>query len=279
MADTRGIRAGRAFVELGVSDKLSAGLRRAQKRLEAFGPGMPKAKKRSGSNAAVARNRDLARNRVLDRLSITHRRAGRFLASVSGHTAVDHHLHVAAGIDRVLRKHECIERAIRVESHRTADQHRAVVVVSKPGVHGKRLHKPLRVEGERPHRKIGRQRGQFVFVGIGLEPNRRRRRDGDCPRCSVARESRRKVIAGRLRPHRHGGKNSSRNNCCDTECCHDPVPLIHTWFSLNGLETHSNARPAAWQSVRTNTERCFVASFSVEVLDDLWTRNAIRKGA
>jgi len=37
MADTRGIRAGRAFVELGVSDKLTAGLRRAQKRLEAFG--------------------------------------------------------------------------------------------------------------------------------------------------------------------------------------------------------------------------------------------------
>ncbi|MBM4369837.1 MAG: hypothetical protein FJ102_26745, partial [Deltaproteobacteria bacterium] len=40
MADTRGIRAGRAFVELGVSDKLSAGLRRAQKRLEAFGQGL-----------------------------------------------------------------------------------------------------------------------------------------------------------------------------------------------------------------------------------------------
>ncbi len=40
MADTRGIRAGRAFVELGVSDKLSAGLRRAQKRLEAFGAGL-----------------------------------------------------------------------------------------------------------------------------------------------------------------------------------------------------------------------------------------------
>lgn len=37
MANTRGIRAGRAFVELGVSDKLSAGLRRAQKRLQAFG--------------------------------------------------------------------------------------------------------------------------------------------------------------------------------------------------------------------------------------------------
>ncbi len=40
MADTRGIRAGRAFVELGVSDKLSAGLRRAQKRLQAFGAGL-----------------------------------------------------------------------------------------------------------------------------------------------------------------------------------------------------------------------------------------------
>ena len=37
MADTRGIRAGRAFVELGVSDKLTAGLRRAQKQVEAFG--------------------------------------------------------------------------------------------------------------------------------------------------------------------------------------------------------------------------------------------------
>lgn len=40
MADTRGIRAGRAFVELGVSDKLTAGLRRAQKQLEAFGAGL-----------------------------------------------------------------------------------------------------------------------------------------------------------------------------------------------------------------------------------------------
>jgi len=37
MADTRGIRAGRAFVELGVSDKLTRGLRRAQARLRAFG--------------------------------------------------------------------------------------------------------------------------------------------------------------------------------------------------------------------------------------------------
>ncbi len=36
MADTRGIRAGRAYVELGTSDKLTAGLRRAQSRLTAF---------------------------------------------------------------------------------------------------------------------------------------------------------------------------------------------------------------------------------------------------
>lgn len=40
MANSRGIRAGRAFVELGVSDRLSAGLRRAQKRLQAFGAGV-----------------------------------------------------------------------------------------------------------------------------------------------------------------------------------------------------------------------------------------------
>jgi hypothetical protein len=40
VADTRGIRAGRAFVELGVSDKLSAGLKAAQKKLEAFGAGL-----------------------------------------------------------------------------------------------------------------------------------------------------------------------------------------------------------------------------------------------
>ena len=35
MANTSGIRAGRAFVELGVSDRLTAGLRRAQRRLDA----------------------------------------------------------------------------------------------------------------------------------------------------------------------------------------------------------------------------------------------------
>ncbi|HPP28898.1 MAG TPA: hypothetical protein PLV57_20515 [Phycisphaerae bacterium] len=40
MASTQGIRAGRAFVELGVSDKLTAGLRRAQRQLRAFGEGL-----------------------------------------------------------------------------------------------------------------------------------------------------------------------------------------------------------------------------------------------
>jgi len=40
MANTQGIRAGRAFVELGVSDKLTAGLKRAQQRLQAFGAGV-----------------------------------------------------------------------------------------------------------------------------------------------------------------------------------------------------------------------------------------------
>lgn len=37
MPNTSGIRAGRAFVELGVSDRLTAGLRKAQRRLQAFG--------------------------------------------------------------------------------------------------------------------------------------------------------------------------------------------------------------------------------------------------
>lgn len=40
MASTQGIRAGKAFVELRVSDKLTQGLRAAQKRLEAFGAGL-----------------------------------------------------------------------------------------------------------------------------------------------------------------------------------------------------------------------------------------------
>ena len=39
-ADTRGIRAGRAFVELGVSDKLTSALKAAEKRLRAFGAGV-----------------------------------------------------------------------------------------------------------------------------------------------------------------------------------------------------------------------------------------------
>lgn len=54
MADTRGIRAGRAFVELGVSDKLSAGLRRAQKRLDAFGQGVRNAGIRLAGLGAAA---------------------------------------------------------------------------------------------------------------------------------------------------------------------------------------------------------------------------------
>jgi len=40
VANSRGIRAGRAFVELGVSDRLSGALRRAQRRLRAFGAGV-----------------------------------------------------------------------------------------------------------------------------------------------------------------------------------------------------------------------------------------------
>jgi len=40
MANSSGIRAGKAFVELGVSDKLTAGLQRAQKQLQSFGAGV-----------------------------------------------------------------------------------------------------------------------------------------------------------------------------------------------------------------------------------------------
>jgi len=40
MAGAQGIRAGRAFVELGVSDRLTAGLKAAQRRLAAFGAGV-----------------------------------------------------------------------------------------------------------------------------------------------------------------------------------------------------------------------------------------------
>jgi hypothetical protein len=55
MANARGIRAGKAFVELGVSDKLTAGLRRAQKRLSAFGSGLRSIGTRiTGFGAALA---------------------------------------------------------------------------------------------------------------------------------------------------------------------------------------------------------------------------------
>lgn len=37
MASTRGIKAGRAFVELGVSDKLTAGLKKASRQMKQFG--------------------------------------------------------------------------------------------------------------------------------------------------------------------------------------------------------------------------------------------------
>ncbi|MBP7746997.1 MAG: phage tail tape measure protein [Phycisphaerae bacterium] len=40
MANTKGIRAGRAFVELGVDDKIAKGLQKAEQRLRAFGEGV-----------------------------------------------------------------------------------------------------------------------------------------------------------------------------------------------------------------------------------------------
>ncbi len=40
MANTKGIRAGRAFVELGVDDKIAKGLQKAEQRLKAFGEGV-----------------------------------------------------------------------------------------------------------------------------------------------------------------------------------------------------------------------------------------------
>lgn len=40
MANTQGIRAGRAFVELGVDDKIAKGLQKAEQRLKAFGEGV-----------------------------------------------------------------------------------------------------------------------------------------------------------------------------------------------------------------------------------------------
>lgn len=46
MADTKGIRAGRAYVELGVNDKISKGLEAARKKLKAFGEGLQSIGKR-----------------------------------------------------------------------------------------------------------------------------------------------------------------------------------------------------------------------------------------
>ena len=40
MTSTQGIKAGRAYIELGVGDKLTAGLKRAQARPRAFGAGV-----------------------------------------------------------------------------------------------------------------------------------------------------------------------------------------------------------------------------------------------
>ena len=40
MANTKGIRAGRAFVELGVDDRIAKGLQKAERRLKAFGDGL-----------------------------------------------------------------------------------------------------------------------------------------------------------------------------------------------------------------------------------------------
>ncbi len=54
MAAAQGIRAGRAFVELGVSDKLTKGLRAAQKRLQAFGEGLRSIGTRLGAIGASA---------------------------------------------------------------------------------------------------------------------------------------------------------------------------------------------------------------------------------
>ncbi len=54
MAAAQGIRAGRAFIELGVSDKLTKGLRAAQKRLQAFGEGLRSIGTRLGAIGASA---------------------------------------------------------------------------------------------------------------------------------------------------------------------------------------------------------------------------------
>lgn len=55
MAGSKGIRAGRAYVELGVGDKLTAGLKQAQRRLRTFGAGVQQiGTKLAGLGAAMA---------------------------------------------------------------------------------------------------------------------------------------------------------------------------------------------------------------------------------
>ncbi|MFG0243621.1 MAG: phage tail tape measure protein [Phycisphaerales bacterium JB054] len=54
MAGAKGIRAGRAFVELGVSDRLTAGLKAAQRRLAAFGAGVRSIGQQLAAASAVA---------------------------------------------------------------------------------------------------------------------------------------------------------------------------------------------------------------------------------
>lgn len=54
MAGAQGIRAGRAFVELGVSDRLTAGLKAAQRRLAAFGAGVRSIGQQLAAASAVA---------------------------------------------------------------------------------------------------------------------------------------------------------------------------------------------------------------------------------
>lgn len=53
MTTAQGIKAGRAYVELGMSDKLTAGLRAAQKRLKAFGTGVADLGKRLLTISAI----------------------------------------------------------------------------------------------------------------------------------------------------------------------------------------------------------------------------------
>ncbi|TVQ33877.1 MAG: phage tail tape measure protein [Phycisphaeraceae bacterium] len=87
MPNPRGIRAGRAFVELGVSDRLSAGLRRAQRRLRAFGAGVRAVGTRlvAAGGAALAAFAPMVRvfARAGDELDKMSRRTGISVESLS----------------------------------------------------------------------------------------------------------------------------------------------------------------------------------------------------